>query len=472
MPETNETQQVASEKAWMYSQVETAYVPVSPAMPSACAGCRWFNSYGSEYSQHPDCRIVNSYPDPIEPTGWCNKFEAMPAPAEIPQTPMPVVIVDADVTEVVVGEAALGGKADEAPADGDEDTTEVEAVDVEETPAEEATVDVPSTIKRVVLNIGATVEKAFRRKPDEAATGLKVVDNNWLAVWSNNFKDRDGEMFPETAIDDYVARVDMGVVAQPELWVWHAGKSVRIGQADWVGRHGHFLFAAGTFDADEKAQTAKAYYAKNAHKTTISHGFTYPAEQFDGKCYRSFNTFEISLLPSGVEANLYTSLAGVKAMALSDEKKKYMEEVFGKERAGQILADWDKRGKALEELNVEFKDFVAPEGSESVEAKALERAEKSLRDLIPELAEGSAEAVTAALEAVKVAKSSDAKVKTLEGEIDKLRAEMRLRPRAASQSPETVLSEASEISKSIKEKFEQQMVERDPFTGLEVVKAP
>lgn len=477
MPENNE--QAQGDKAWMYQQADVDYVTVSPSLPAACAACRWFNSYGSYYDggQHPDCRIVESYPNPIEATGWCNRFEAMPeAP---PQTPMPVVIVDADVTEVVVGAAELeAAKADE-PTPDDEAEPAVEPDDMPESETEmsdAAKVDVPSGIRRLVINIGEAVEKALRRKSGDEFTGFKVVEHSdgksyWLATWSNNFKDRDGELFTAKAIDDYVERADTGVVPLPELWVWHIGKSVRIGAADWVGRQGHFLFAAGTFDADDKAQAAKAYYSKHADKTTISHGFTFPPDQFDGKHYHQFNSFEISLLPTGVEANLYTSLAGVKAMELNEAKKKYMAEVFGEERAGQILADWEKRGKALEALGVAYKDFVAPDGNADAltEARkdAQDTAEKAFGELLSDALEGGAEAILAATEAVKAAKALDVKYAAAMKEIDALRAEMQLRPRSASQSAETEVKDTALI-----ETMKQQFTRKDGFWGTEVSELP
>jgi hypothetical protein len=313
-------------------------------------------------------------------------------------------------------------KAEDYPPLDDAETPDPEA---DEDTAEVATVNVPSGVRRLMVNIGAAVEKALGRKSSDDFTGFKVQGNHFLCVWSNNFKDRDGELFTAKAIDDYVSRADMGVVPLPELWVWHIGKSVRIGEADWVGRQGHFLFAAGTFDADDKAQAAKAYYAKHAAKTTISHGFTFPPEQFDGKQYHQFNTFEISLLPTGVEANLYTSLAGVKAMELSDTKKQYMAEVFGKERAEQILADWEKRGKALEELGVAFKDFVGTdENADALTAArkdAQGKAEKAFAELLSDALEGGAEAIVAATEAVKSAKTTGEKVATLEAEVTALK---------------------------------------------------
>lgn len=315
-------------------------------------------------------------------------------------------------------------------------------------------------------------------------TGFKVVGNHWYTVNSNNFKDRDDELFTEKAIDDYVARVDAGIVSAPELHVWHAGKSTAIGQAAWVGRHGHFVMAAGEFYGAPQAQAAKAWYTKHAKDTGISHGFTYPADQFDGKAYHQFNTFEISLLPRGAEANFYTSLEGVKAMPLDDKKVKYLKEVFGEEHAARILEDWDKRGKALEELGIEYKDFSVndAEVTAQAQAEATDNATEALGDLMAELANGSAEAIKAALAAVKAAKATDARVdaaKTAQDaalvqmrkDIDDLRSEMDLRPRSASKAGETEV-EASHLSAEMQKTLREQNTVKDSFFGTEVPVTP
>jgi hypothetical protein len=366
------------------------------------------------------------------------------------------------------------------PKEEDEEEVEAETEPTEAAPTEDAppagttaTVDVPSGITRLVVNIQTAaanvveaVEKALGRKDDEG-TGFKVIGNYWWATWSNNFKDRDGEIFTAQALKDYEARVDMGVVAMPNLWVWHVGEQVDIGTAKMVGFDGHFIHAAGEFKTDPQALAAKAYYTKHAKDTGISHGFTYPLEKFDGKHYHQFNTFEISLLPRGTEANWYTSLEGVKDMTLDERKLSYLKEVFGEEHATRILADWDKRGKALEELNVEYKDFVAPaDSTTAVDEKAVENADKAFRDFIPELVEGSGEAVTAALEAVKASKATNAVVAELRQEINALRAEMDLRPRSASKAQETEV-EASHLSDALKESIKQQTTEKDPFWNTE-----
>ncbi len=345
--------------------------------------------------------------------------------------------------------------------------------EAEEAPADVATVDVPSGIRRLVLNIGTEVAKAFRRKDADEATGFKVVGNYFLCTWSNNFEDRDGEIFTSKAIDDYVARVDMGVVPPPELWVWHL-PGTRIGQAEWVERHAHSVLAFGTFDDTPQGVKARDYYQQHTGKKSLSHGFTYPASQFDGRHYHSFNTFEISLLPRGAEANMYTSLEGVKAMmkVISEAKKSEVFAAFGEELGKRILEAEEVKGKALEGL-VEYKDFVQPEGSKAAtNAQALENADKAFKDLMPDLMEGSAEAVSAALEAVKVAKVTQAQYQDAMKQIDDLRAEMNLRPRAASKAAETAIDTTVGKGKELLAVVEKQMVERDGFWGTETVRTP
>lgn len=316
---------------------------------------------------------------------------------------------------------------------------------------------------------------------DIEQTGFKVVGNHWLTVWSNNFEDRDGETFTAKAIDEYVTRVDAGIIDAPELWVWHAGKATAIGQAAWVGRHGHFLLAGGEFYGAPQAQTAKAYFTKHAKDTRVSHGFTYPQDKLVDKQYHQFNTFEISLLPKGVEANLYTSLEGVKEMALSETKKKFLEDVF-KEHAPEILTALDERGKAIEALGIEYKDFTASEAEQNATAQreATENATKALGDLVTGLVEDTSTAIKSVTEALQAVKAVDAAQSALESDtsaqlaamrkdIDDLRAEMDLRPRSASKAVETEV-DASHLSPEIQKTLREQNTVRDSFWNLDIEK--
>lgn len=296
-----------------------------------------------------------------------------------------------------------------------------------------------------------------------AASGIsfKVVGNHWLATWTNNFKDRDQEIFPEREIQAYIRRVDMGIVPQPTLQIWHGGKSVQVGVAEQVDGHGHFGIAAGVFDDTAQGKAARDYYADPAHakETSISHGFTFPAREFDGKHYKRFNTFEISLLPRGVEANLYTSLEGVKAMQISDAKKPYFEKVFGKELFATILDNLDEKGKALEELGAEYKDFSDTDAL-TTDDKASQL-ETALKELIPDVIEGSAEAVKAALDAIK-------EVKALRAEWTQFQKDMT--PRQATMERGTQIK--SEDAPSIQKALEAQFVGNDAFWGQTVRKSP
>lgn len=183
------------------------------------------------------------------------------------------------------------------------------------------------------------------------------------------------------------------------------------------------------FDSTPQAQKARDYYETNAHKTRVSHGYAYPPDQFDGKHYHEFNTFEISLLPRGVEANLFTSLEGVKAMALKPDQIKYLEELFGKEYVEEKLGDLTERGKALEALGVEFKDFSDVTPSQPV-------MDEGTKALLSDLLEDHALVVSSALEAVK-------QVKAMKAEFAEIKADFAGRPRKASEAPETELTEAN-----------------------------
>lgn len=395
---------------WKPSQEEVNYTPLSPDQAQLCGGCRWFNG-NNRFAEGPACHLIDDWPLDIVATGHCDRWEAIPNPEP---EPMPVTIVE-----------------------GEQKSLRQRLVD---------------TFKNFTTR-------------DQIGTGFKVEGNHWVATWSNNFEDRDGEIFPAKAIDDYVWRVDMGIVPPPDLQVWHLGEPTTIGKADWVGREGHFLIAAGEFGAEEPAQAAKDFYTKNAHKTALSHGFTFDAGRFDGRHYHQFNTFEITLLPMGKEANRYTTLDGVKAMKLTDEKVQYLKQVFGPERATAILGDLEKKGKALEELGAEYKDFLAAAGEETEAIKeAAEHADKTFTEIVPMLMEGQTEAITAAAGALKAVNKLMGQMEAQNKQIDELRAELALSPRA-SQADETVIDADKELQEQLQKK-EEGSVGFNPFPGV------
>lgn len=302
--------------------------------------------------------------------------------------------------------------------------------------------------------------RADLRGGRDVSVGIKIAGNDWLITYTNNFADREGEAFSAKAIDDYVTRVDMGVVDPPEWWVWHVGANTRVGQAEWVARHGHFVIAKGVFDDTPQAQAAKEYYRQHGKDTGISHGFTYPADQFDGVTYHAFNTFEISTMPRDFEANRYTSFEGVKSMKITPEKKAHLEEVFGAEQAAKILSDLDSRGKALEGVGVQYKDFVEPVPAAP---EAVKQTNEDVKQLILDLIGDSAE-FASLLNAGAKARATDAAALTeIQTRLKALEAIAAERPRAASTADETAVKQEDIVAE-----VQQQFAKRDSFWGTMV----
>ena len=173
-------------------------------------------------------------------------------------------------------------------------------------------------------------------------------------------------------------------------------------------------------------------------------------------------------------------------MKLTEKDLSILNEMFGEDVVqSEIIAKTEQASKALEEANVRFKEFVTPEPVAPENSEVTAKAERDFKQFLQDIVGDHAEVlqIAAAMskawdaEAAKVEareKQRDETIKTLEGEIDKLRAEMRLRPRAASQSPETVLNDANatERGKQIIQTTDAQRKEVDKFWMMEVTTDP
>jgi hypothetical protein len=278
---------------------------------------------------------------------------------------------------------------------------------------------------------------------------------------TNNFQDREKEILPESAHVGYEARVDAGLVPPPELWSWHTGGS-RQGVAERVFYDNHIMNAVGVFDDTPEGETARKFYERNAGKIELSHGFTFPKWALKDGIYEEYNSFEISTLPIGAAANPYTTFEEINAMALSDEKRQWLESTIGKERTEKLLSENEKMGKAIEEMGAKYKDFAdvaaIAETETTVEGETPATEEKPKLDTavfaqllsdmlegqshIIQVVEGQGKAIKAITEARVAEKAASAsEVTALKSEIDKLRAELALTPRRASEAKETLVTE-------------------------------
>lgn len=343
----------------------------------------------------------------------------------------------------------------------------------------EMTAQEKTIFDRIWSRIEPILPQAFKPAYTTSFSVFKGVDGqyHWVARHSNNFEDRDKEILADKAHGGYIRRLDMGLVPMPELWSYHT-EGTRHGQADKIFLDNHFVVAVGHFDDTPEGETARKYYERNPGKVELSHGFTFPKWALKDGIYEVYNTFEISTLPIGAAANPYTTFEEINAMALSDEKRQWLEATIGKDRTDKLLAENEKMGKAVEELGAKYKDFAdVPATAETetpVEVETPATDEKPtpatmfaqlLADIlegqahIVEVVEGQGKAIKAISESRVTEKAASAtEVTALKTEIGKLRTEMALTPRRASEAAETKVTEekAAEI-------LGQPTQESDPF---------
>ena len=246
--------------------------------------------------------------------------------------------------------------------------------------------------------------------PDGATSFIVTKDlaqnYRWLALASNNFKDRDGEWFSEEAHLDYVNYVDE-TADYPELRLWHV-KGSRIGMADFVAYADHFMLVSGTFDKEFEylapIMAAKQY--------GVSHGFRYREVDKQANTYTRYRSFEVSALPPDKAANPWTafgSMESIKEVAmLPDVKKQFVIDHLGADKTALLEAKLTAMGKELEGLGISFKelDTAAPAAPAQTAAPAAAPAPAAALDVAaPAAAVPAAAPVNAPAAAVPVAQA-------------------------------------------------------------------
>lgn len=402
------------------TQAESNYIPLSTTAGEACANCRFFLNDG--------CWIIEEMPEPIIATGYCDRWEATPEPAQ-------------DTTEAIV-EAVTGV---------------VEAISdmpmMTEMSLDKA-LEEPSVLERIWKGLQSYIN------PEKEQSDLLIFKGQdgktyWLAIFSNNFIDREGEIISEKAHKDYEMRLDMKLTPMPELWAWHT-EGTKHGQADMVWYQTHNQYALGHFDDTPEAQKAISYYRKNPVK--LSHGFIAPEWALKDGVYSAYNTFEISTLPPQVAANPYTSFEEIKSMPVPEKREAFIQKLFG-DKAPDVLAKVNARDDQAKELAtlVEFKDFASPSGEAE---KPADESTKALSELFTENVEMTTEILGVIKNQVKALKDKDATIAALKSEKDTevaaLRKELEdvkklvnMPPSRPSQSPNTLVTEKDKLKDAL-----------------------
>lgn len=174
----------------------------------------------------------------------------------------------------------------------------------------------------------------------------------FYTAWSNNFVDREGEIFTAAAHKEFV---DWATTAgeYPELWLWHT-KGSKFGQVDWLDWSDGFVHASGLIDAGKEALAERLVETESG----VSHGFLGLQQKNLIHWYRSY---ELSVLPiknAAVWTTSFNILDAGKAleMGFTPEKRKYFE---GLGIAEDQIKSWESQtdglADALKGLGLESK---------------------------------------------------------------------------------------------------------------------
>jgi cation transport regulator ChaB len=213
----------------------------------------------------------------------------------------------------------------------------------------------------------------------EALCIVKQADGRmrWYARYSNNFKDRDGEIITEAAHKEYIDWAASGGV-YPELWLWHT-PGTRFGSADWLDYATGFTHASGLVDDTDSAVAVVG--ALRDKQLGVSHGMLCSQQ---GNLITKYRSFEISVLPLE-RASVWTTsfdIAGKETqMAFTPEKRMFLVSALGEDRVKALEANTDAAVGALKQLGVEYKS------AEAVEAVAAEEASEGFKTLAGQISE-------------------------------------------------------------------------------------
>lgn len=214
--------------------------------------------------------------------------------------------------------------------------------------------------------------KTFFFGPDKIRTATKAVGEiiflkdsdgswRWLAIHSNNYFDRDKEVFPAAAHKEFESFVD-ATENYPELRLWHVPGS-RMGVADFLAydEPSGFMLSSGTFD---KGMEDVAERLAQDDSLACSHGYRFREKDLDEEgVYARYRSFEVTILPAARAANPWTAISVGQIeqevrKGMKKEKRQFLLEKLGEERTLRIEAQLASLGKELDEAGVSFKDVL------------------------------------------------------------------------------------------------------------------
>jgi hypothetical protein len=202
---------------------------------------------------------------------------------------------------------------------------------------------------------------------DSELTFFKEANGSlrFIALMSNRWRDRDKEIIPAAAHEEFVNALDEAGYRNAEggpameAWLWHT-PGTKWGEVDWAAYVNGFMVVSGTVD---KGYDDVAVRLAADKSIGVSHGFRYLTDANDGSIITQYRAFELSPLPRAVASNPWTDLAviqeEVKAMGfdnrIPEEKRAFLAAKLGEERVADLESDTAKQQAALLGAGIDYK---------------------------------------------------------------------------------------------------------------------
>ena len=189
---------------------------------------------------------------------------------------------------------------------------------------------------------------------------LKDAEGNdrWLGWFTNNYKDKEGEIISDEAHKEFVSYLDANPDKAPMFRSWHTPGTDREYPIDFWDYDNGFFLVGGKLKSEEAVGLQKAIdYTEG--KIGLSHGFYGVRDKNDSRVIVRYRTFEISDLPLAKAANGWTGLDLIQKEALSMDKAKrdYLVAQHGEEFVAGIESEQNAKKSVLDALSVEKKEL-------------------------------------------------------------------------------------------------------------------
>lgn len=266
----------------------------------------------------------------------------------------------------------------------------------------------------------------------------------WIGFPSNKWRDRDNppQIIEEKAHKEFVAHMEK-TGDYPVLLGWHT-PGTQLGKADFAEYIDGFLVMGGTIDKDKYQEAENLAELSLKEKIGMSHGFVYKYSDEPNEIIGWYRTWEVSHLPLDKAANLWTSIdiieKEVKEMPLKQDRREYLDSVYGKDTIDKVLSQIEDTGKSLSDMGVEYKE-VLPEDQLIVNVDQDEIVEKSVKAIVENEAFKAMVASIGTM-AEKITELTDTTIPEMQKQIDEAKGTADNAEKTAQQKTDDIVANA------------------------------